>query len=73
VQLTQRELQVTRLLAEGFTNAEISKLLNISPSATKHRLATIFKKLGVDNRTEALGRAVALGLVTIHLTQAAPD
>jgi len=73
VQLTQRELQVTQLLAEGFTNAEISNLLNISPRATKHRLATIFKKLGVDNRTEALGRAVALGLVTIDPTQSASD
>jgi len=64
--LTQRELEVLQLLAEGATNIEISKRLYISPKTTKNHLAAIFQKLDVTNRTHALVRAVVMGLVTIE-------
>ena len=64
--LTQRELEVLQLLAEGSTNGEISQRLYISPKTTKNHLAAIFQKLDVTNRTHALVRAVVMGLVTIE-------
>jgi DNA-binding CsgD family transcriptional regulator len=64
--LTQRELEVLQLLAEGTTNVEISRRLYISPKTTKNHLAAIFQKLDVTNRTHALVRAVVMGLVTIE-------
>jgi DNA-binding NarL/FixJ family response regulator len=63
--LTQRELEVIQLLAEGTTNSEISERLFISPKTTKNHLAAIFQKLDVTNRTQALVRAVSMGLVSI--------
>jgi DNA-binding NarL/FixJ family response regulator len=63
--LTQRELEVLQLLAEGSTNGEMSARLFISPKTTKNHLAAIFQKLDVTNRTQALVRAVVMGLVTI--------
>ena len=64
--LTQRELEVLQLLAEGATNGEISQRLYISPKTTKNHLAAIFQKLDVTNRTHALVRAVVMGLVAIE-------
>jgi DNA-binding CsgD family transcriptional regulator len=64
--LTQRELEVLQLLAEGTTNSEISARLFISPKTTKNHLAAIFQKLDVTNRTQALVRAVVMGLVSIE-------
>jgi DNA-binding CsgD family transcriptional regulator len=63
--LTQRELEVLQLLAEGSTNGEMSARLFISPKTTKNHLAAIFQKLDVTNRTQALVRAVVMGLVSI--------
>jgi DNA-binding CsgD family transcriptional regulator len=64
--LTQRELEVLQLLAEGATNGEISQRLFISPKTAKNHLAAIFQKLDVTNRTHALVRAVVMGLVNIE-------
>jgi DNA-binding NarL/FixJ family response regulator len=64
--LTQRELDVIQLLAEGATNCEISDRLFISQKTTKNHLASIFQKLDVSNRTQALVRAVVMGLVSIE-------
>jgi DNA-binding CsgD family transcriptional regulator len=64
--LTQRELEVLQLLTEGRTNCEISERLFISPKTTKNHLAAIFQKLDVTNRTQALVRAVVMGLVSIE-------
>jgi DNA-binding NarL/FixJ family response regulator len=63
--LTQRELQVLRLLVEGLSNTEISRLLHISPRTAQNHVAAIIEKLHVDNRTQAAFRAVAIGLVKI--------
>ena len=51
--LTGRELAVLRLMAEGATNMEISKVLRISPHTVKSHVIHIFNKLGVDDRTQA--------------------
>jgi DNA-binding CsgD family transcriptional regulator/ArsR family metal-binding transcriptional regulator len=51
--LTERELQVLRLMARGASNIEISNLLQISPHTVKSHVIHIFNKLGVDDRTEA--------------------
>jgi DNA-binding CsgD family transcriptional regulator len=64
--LTQRELEVLQLLTEGSTNCEISQRLCISQKTTKNHLAAIFQKLDVTNRTQALVRAVVMGLVSIE-------
>ena len=66
MQLTRRELQVLQVLTNGLSNADISQRLLISPKTTKRRLEAIFEKLEVDNRTQAVIRAVALGLDTIE-------
>ena len=64
--LTQRELEVLQLLTEGATNGDISERLFISQKTTKNHLASIFQKLDVTNRTQALVRAVVMGLVSIE-------
>jgi DNA-binding NarL/FixJ family response regulator len=53
VSLTGRELEVLRLVAEGFTNPEISDILSISNHTVKSHVDHIFNKLGVNDRTQA--------------------
>jgi len=61
--LTTREAEVLRLLAEGLTNREIAERLFITQKTVSAHLAHIFGKLDVHTRTEAAGRARALGVV----------
>jgi DNA-binding CsgD family transcriptional regulator/tetratricopeptide (TPR) repeat protein len=56
--LTDRELEVARLLGEGATNADIGKALFISPRTAAHHVSAVLGKLGVTNRREA-ARTVA--------------
>lgn len=51
--LTGREVEVLRLMAEGFTNPEISEILSISHHTVKSHVVHIFNKLGVNDRTQA--------------------
>lgn len=53
IELTERELEVLTLLAEGLTNKEIAHLLSIQPRTIKFHLDNIYSKLGVSTRTEA--------------------
>jgi two-component system, NarL family, response regulator LiaR len=62
--LTDRELEVLRLLASGLTNPEIAQRLVISPGTVKHHVRHIASKLGVSDRIQAAVRAVELGLLT---------
>lgn len=61
--LSDRELDVLRLLADGQTNHEIAQALCVSVNTVKTHLKTIYGKLGVHNRREATARAKKLGLV----------
>lgn len=62
--LTDRELDVLRLAAKGFTNKAIGVQLNISDRTVQGHLAHIFAKLQASSRTEAVMRAVSLGLIS---------
>lgn len=66
VSLTQRQLEVLQLLAEGESTTEISKRLAISPRTTENHLSAIFRKLDTPNRTKAVVRAVSMGIVNIE-------
>jgi LuxR family maltose regulon positive regulatory protein len=61
--LSQRELAVLRLLAQGCSNQAIADELVIAVSTVKKHINNIFGKLGVANRTQAINRARDLGLL----------
>ena len=61
--LSNREVEVLQLVAQGLSNAEISARLVISLSTVKGHTANIYSKLGVNNRTQAVSRARQLGLL----------
>lgn len=62
--LTERELDVLRLAAKGFTNKSIGVQLNISDRTVQGHLAHIFAKLQANSRTEAVMRGVSLGWIS---------
>jgi DNA-binding NarL/FixJ family response regulator len=62
--LTDRELDVLRLAARGYTNKAIGIQLNISDRTVQGHLAHIFDKMQATSRTEAVMRAVALGWIS---------
>ncbi len=62
--LTERELDVLRLAARGFTNKAIGLQLSISDRTVQGHLAHIFAKLQATSRTEAVMRAVSLGWIS---------
>ena len=51
---TKRETEVLQLICLGYTNIQIAKILNISISTAKVHVASIFQKLGVNNRILAV-------------------
>jgi LuxR family maltose regulon positive regulatory protein len=61
--LTERELEVLRLLAEGLPNKEIADRLVVAPSTIKQHLKNIYGKLDVHSRTQAVARGQELGLL----------
>lgn len=61
--LTERELEVLRLIAKGLSNREISERLFLALSTVKGHARIIFDKLQVEHRTEAVARARELGLL----------
>ena len=64
--LTPREREIFSLLSEGLSNAEISRRLFIAPSTTKIHVRHVFRKLGVNNRVQAVLRARALEKADDH-------
>jgi LuxR family maltose regulon positive regulatory protein len=61
--LSERELEVLQLIAGGLTNPEIASRLFLSPHTVKTHAHNIYGKLGVHNRTQAVTRARALGIL----------
>jgi len=59
--LTLRQLEVLRLLGEGYSNKEIANALEITERTAKAHLKAIFEALGADNRTQAVLTAQRLG------------
>ena len=64
--LTERELEVLSLLAQGMPNKEIAAHLTISERTAKFHVSSIMGKLGATNRTEAVSLAAQKGLITLH-------
>jgi len=65
VDLSARERQVLDLLAEGASNKVIARRLGITPNTAKFHVASIVAKLGAIGRTDAVAKAMRLGLVMI--------
>lgn len=64
-QLTEREVEVLRLIGRGLTNREAANVLNIAESTVKNHLNNLMSKLDVSDRTEAVSYAIARGIITI--------
>ena len=62
--LSERELEVLQLIAEGLTNPEIAARLTLALNTVKAHTRNIYGKLGVHSRTQAIARARALGVLS---------
>ncbi len=63
VELTERELDVLALAVTGLTNKQIGEKLFLSSRTVQSHFAKLFRKLGVNTRTEAVTKALSLGLI----------
>lgn len=61
--LTEREIEVLRLMTGGFSNREIADSLGVAEGTAKNHISNILAKLGVRDRTRAVLKALELGLV----------
>ena len=66
ISLSDRELEVLRLLAMGLSNADISKRLYLSEGTVRNYASGIFSKLNVSDRTQAVVVALREGLVNLN-------
>jgi two-component system, NarL family, response regulator len=64
-ELSERELSVLRLMAQGMSNLEIGAALNIGESTVKSHVNRILSKLGVNDRTQAVIVAIKRGIVSL--------
>jgi pimeloyl-ACP methyl ester carboxylesterase/DNA-binding CsgD family transcriptional regulator len=60
-ELTQRERDLVELIAQGRDNAQIAAVLSLSPKTVRNHITSIFAKLGVENRSQAIVRAREAG------------
>lgn len=61
--LSEREIEIVRLVAKGFSNDELAERLHLSPETIKAHLRHVYEKLGVESRVEAVTEAMRTGLV----------
>lgn len=71
--LSQREMEVLRYAAAGARNREIGTALGVGTRTVEGHLTSIFNKLGVSSRTEAIVHAAAKGLLELPTGRMAPD
>jgi DNA-binding CsgD family transcriptional regulator len=64
-QLTAREKEVIQLMAQGLANKQIALSLSISEHTVKFHLSSLYAKLGISSRTEAIKRGIELGLISL--------
>ncbi|GAA4917049.1 response regulator transcription factor [Nesterenkonia rhizosphaerae] len=62
-QLTERELEVLRLMAEGYSNRQIAQLIHLAEGTVKNHISSILTKMGARDRTNAVLRAIREGLL----------
>lgn len=62
-QLTEREVEVLTLIVEGLNNLDIAERLYLSRSTVKYHISSLFIKLGVTNRSEAISLALKNNLI----------
>jgi DNA-binding NarL/FixJ family response regulator len=67
-QLTERELEILKLAAKGMNNKEIAGHLNLSIRTVQAHLSTVFSKMQVGSRTEAVVQALQKGWLTLEDT-----
>jgi DNA-binding NarL/FixJ family response regulator len=63
--LTAREMEVIQLMAQGLANKQIALTLGISEHTVKFHLSSLYAKLGISSRTEAVRRGIELGLISL--------
>ena len=61
--ITDRELQVLKLMGQGYRDKEIAKLLSIAPTTAKNHVKNILEKMNAKNRTQAVSLAREMGLL----------
>ncbi|RLD03142.1 MAG: hypothetical protein DRI32_07795 [Chloroflexi bacterium] len=64
LRISSREIEVLELLRQGFKNSEIAGKLKIGDGTTRNYTSSIYEKLGVRNRVEAVQKALELGLIS---------
>ena len=65
--LTQRELELLQLVAQGMSNKAVALELSISENTVKYHMRSILQKLDAQNRTEAVAHAIGAGLLEPNL------
>jgi len=64
-ELTDRENQVLKLIADGLTNREISCSLTISESTVENHIHHIYEKIGTTNRAQAVAYAFRMNVILV--------
>jgi DNA-binding NarL/FixJ family response regulator len=70
--LTKREVEILRLVSEGYSNSQLAKMLWVTEQTVKFHLSNIYRKLNVANRTEAARWAQVNNLLSSESTKAEP-
>ncbi|WP_375204726.1 response regulator transcription factor [Hyphococcus sp.] len=63
LKITSREHETLTALADGLTNKEIARRFNVSPNTVKTQVSSLYEKLGVSRRTQAVQKARELALI----------
>ncbi len=61
--LSERETEILRLVATGYSNKEIAKALNLSEGTVKNHVSNILSKMGLRDRTRAVLKALDMGII----------